>query len=181
MHPDPGTIMDTLVAQLQAQREELLAAHAAAGGRAAARSLEQQLKTLSEELELAAAAATTAPLPAALTPEFYASYMLVVLLAGNLCGEQHGYITMHLDLTNMATCFCGQERRAVPVEAHRARDQAQRQGAARRVGGRQGAVAAQSGRSLRRHGLRLVAVAAGAGRGPEECVHLAALGLGELT
>ncbi|EGZ05346.1 hypothetical protein PHYSODRAFT_342488 [Phytophthora sojae] len=63
-------------------RGALLAAHAAASDREdAQQQLAQPLKTLSEELELVAAAATTVPLAAALTPDFYASYLLIVLLA----------------------------------------------------------------------------------------------------
>ncbi|KAJ8509255.1 hypothetical protein ON010_g18788 [Phytophthora cinnamomi] len=161
--------MENLVLTLQTQREELLAAHAAASDRETSQQLVQQLKVLSEELELVAAASTAAPLAAALTPDFYASYLLTVLLARNLC-----------------------ERRAVLVEAHRARDQAELRGAPRRVGDRQGAVAAVSlsemqptgvevadllwlhlgaqepGCSLRRDGLRLVSVAAGADRNSED-------------
>ncbi|EGZ04951.1 hypothetical protein PHYSODRAFT_342800 [Phytophthora sojae] len=65
-----------------APRGALLAAHAVASDREdAQQQLAQPLKTLSEELELVAAAATTVPLAAALTPDFYASYLLIVLLA----------------------------------------------------------------------------------------------------
>ncbi|KAE8896407.1 hypothetical protein PF005_g7514 [Phytophthora fragariae] len=76
--------MENLVLTLQTQREELLAAHAASSDREASQQLVQQLKALSEELELVAAAATTAPLASALTADFYASYLLTVLLANNL-------------------------------------------------------------------------------------------------
>ncbi|KAH7491727.1 hypothetical protein PRIC1_002863 [Phytophthora ramorum] len=76
--------MDNLVETLHAQRQELLTAHAAASDRDTSENLVQQLKGISEELELVAAAATPFPGAAALTSEFYASYLLIVLLAKNL-------------------------------------------------------------------------------------------------
>ncbi|ETK82625.1 hypothetical protein, variant [Phytophthora nicotianae CJ01A1] len=75
--------MDNLVETLQTQREELLAAHAASSDRETARKLVQQLKSVSEELELVAATATSSP-HSALSPDLYASYLLVVLLSKNL-------------------------------------------------------------------------------------------------
>ncbi|KAG2772773.1 hypothetical protein PC116_g5780 [Phytophthora cactorum] len=75
--------MDNLVETLQTQREELLAAHAAASDRDTARQIVQQLKSVSEELELVAAAASSSP-QSALSPDLYASYLLVVLLSKNL-------------------------------------------------------------------------------------------------
>lgn len=76
--------MDNLVDTLKTQRHELLAAHAAASDREAAQKLVQQLKVLSEELELVAAAATPSPHAATLSADFYASYLLLVLLSKNL-------------------------------------------------------------------------------------------------
>ncbi|KAG6968956.1 hypothetical protein JG687_00003484 [Phytophthora cactorum] len=75
--------MDNLVETLQTQREELLTAHAAASDRDTARQIVQQLKSVSEELELVAAAASSSP-QSALSPDLYASYLLVVLLSKNL-------------------------------------------------------------------------------------------------
>ncbi|POM75485.1 COP9 signalosome complex subunit [Phytophthora palmivora] len=74
--------MDNLVATLQTQREELLAAHASSSDRETAQKIVQQLKSVSEELELVAAATVSSE--SALSPDFYASYLLVVLLAKHL-------------------------------------------------------------------------------------------------
>ncbi|EEY63010.1 COP9 signalosome complex subunit, putative [Phytophthora infestans T30-4] len=75
--------MDNLVETLQTQREELLTAHANASDRETARKLVHQLKAVSEELELVAATATSSA-QSALSPDLYASYLLVVLLSKNL-------------------------------------------------------------------------------------------------
>ncbi|KAK1943434.1 COP9 signalosome complex subunit 8 [Phytophthora citrophthora] len=75
--------MDNLVDTLTTQREELLAAHASASDHETAHQLVQQLKVLSQELELVAEAATLSQ-PSVLSPDFYASYLLVVLLAKDL-------------------------------------------------------------------------------------------------
>jgi hypothetical protein len=73
--------MENLVETLQTHRAELLATHAATNDREAAQQLVQQLKAVSEELELAAHAAAR---PAALSADFYASSLLLALLAKNL-------------------------------------------------------------------------------------------------
>ncbi|KAG1710056.1 hypothetical protein DVH05_017064 [Phytophthora capsici] len=75
--------MDNLVDTLKTQREELLAAHASASDRETAHQLVQQLKVVCEELELVAQAVMPSQ-PAVLSPDFYASYLLVVLLAKTL-------------------------------------------------------------------------------------------------
>ena len=70
---------------LQTQRQALLAAHTAASDRTAQQKLEQQLHCLSEELELVAAAAAAPSREAAtLSADFYASYLVLVLLSGDL-------------------------------------------------------------------------------------------------
>lgn len=86
-----------LVARLERQQAELLAellqiaeAQPSVDGERVA-----ELKRGFEELELVAAAATPAadagvptnPNPAVLTPDFYATYLLIVLLSKNLCVE----------------------------------------------------------------------------------------------
>ncbi|KAF4319661.1 hypothetical protein BBO99_00004681 [Phytophthora kernoviae] len=76
--------MENLVETLQTQRDELLATHAATNNNQETEIIVLRLKALSEELELVAAAATSAPDPAALTSDFYASYLLIVLLSQNL-------------------------------------------------------------------------------------------------
>ncbi|CAH0520335.1 unnamed protein product [Peronospora belbahrii] len=76
--------MNNLVLRLQTQRHELLTAHANASDRDTAQDLVQKLKNVSEELELVAAAATPLVQATALSPEFYASYLLLVLLSRNL-------------------------------------------------------------------------------------------------
>ena len=76
--------MDTQVALLQTQRDELLAAYATVRDRDTAQHLFKQLKNLSAELELVAAAATPAVHAATLSAEFYASYLLLLLLFKDL-------------------------------------------------------------------------------------------------
>ncbi|KAI9917678.1 hypothetical protein PsorP6_013137 [Peronosclerospora sorghi] len=76
--------METVVDQLQTQRQELLAAHAATSDRETTRSTIEQLKHLSQELELVASAATSSPHAAVLSAEFYASYLVLVLLCRDL-------------------------------------------------------------------------------------------------
>ncbi|OWZ20184.1 COP9 signalosome complex subunit [Phytophthora megakarya] len=72
-----------IVDTLQTQREELLAAYASSSDRETAQKLVQQLKSLSEELELVTAAVSSSA-ESTLSPDFYASYLLVVLLAKSL-------------------------------------------------------------------------------------------------
>ncbi|CAI5736683.1 unnamed protein product [Hyaloperonospora brassicae] len=67
---------------LQTQRHALLAAHTAASDRTAQQEIEQQLHRLSEELELVAAAPSRET--ATLSADFYASYLVLVLLSGDL-------------------------------------------------------------------------------------------------
>ncbi|KAL7683974.1 putative proteasome component (PCI) domain, COP9 signalosome, subunit CSN8 [Plasmopara halstedii] len=76
--------MDALVGTLTTKRAELLTAHASASDRETAHQLVQELKSVSEELELVIAASTVSRQPAALTSDLYASYLLIVLLSKNL-------------------------------------------------------------------------------------------------
>lgn len=77
-------VMNNLVESLATQRNELLAAYAATRDRETAGQLVHQLKRVSEELELVAAASAPALHPAALSSDVYASYLLIVLLSKNL-------------------------------------------------------------------------------------------------
>lgn len=82
--------MEGLVEKLQVTQMHLLRAVIASGNDcSASRAALQELNATLEELELVAQAATPASadhaaLPAALTPKFYATYLLVLLLAENL-------------------------------------------------------------------------------------------------
>ncbi|CAI5746843.1 unnamed protein product [Peronospora destructor] len=76
--------MDNRVAMLQTQRDVLLAAYAAVSDCDTTQHLCKQLKNLSEELELVAAAATPLLQAPTLSADFYASYLLLLLLSKNL-------------------------------------------------------------------------------------------------
>ncbi|CAI5714931.1 unnamed protein product [Peronospora destructor] len=76
--------MDNRVAMLQTQRDVLLVAYAAVSDRDTAQHLFKQLKNLSEELEIVAAAAAPLLQAPTLSVDFYASYLLLLLLSKNL-------------------------------------------------------------------------------------------------
>ncbi|RQM17456.1 hypothetical protein DD237_001436 [Peronospora effusa] len=76
--------MDNRVAMLQTQRDELLATYATVSDRDTAQHLLKQLKNLSEELELVAAAVTPLIQASTLSSDFYASSLLLLLLSKDL-------------------------------------------------------------------------------------------------
>ncbi|CAH0488698.1 unnamed protein product [Peronospora farinosa] len=76
--------MDNRVAMLQTQRDELLATYVTVRDRDTAQHLLKQLKNLSEELELVAAAATPLIQASTLSGDFYASSLLLLLLSKDL-------------------------------------------------------------------------------------------------
>ncbi|RLN92015.1 hypothetical protein BBJ28_00026200 [Nothophytophthora sp. Chile5] len=134
--------MDNLAERLQDQRAELLAELLAqpSADRAAVEARVQKLKEVSEELELVAAAAapvdpaTANPNAAVLTDDFYASYLLVLLLSKNLYVCFVHAVLLYEGHVLIAVCVdLAQKRRAVLVETHRAGNQTESRDAAGRV------------------------------------------------
>ena len=76
--------MQSRLDALQTQRHELLAAFTAASDRDTKQKLVQQLLGLSEELELVSAALVPSQRTSTLSVDFYASYLVLVLLSKDL-------------------------------------------------------------------------------------------------
>uniref|UniRef100_A0AAV1V477 COP9 signalosome complex subunit 8 n=1 Tax=Peronospora matthiolae TaxID=2874970 RepID=A0AAV1V477_9STRA len=76
--------MQSRLDALQTQRHELLAAFTAASDRDTKQNIVQQLLHLSEELELVSAALVPSLGTATLSVDFYASYLVLVLLSKDL-------------------------------------------------------------------------------------------------
>lgn len=76
--------MQEIVATLERQREELLATLLGTSGLQEQQQVVARLKRVLGDLELAAAAAAPVGSAASLSAEFYASFLLVELLAGDL-------------------------------------------------------------------------------------------------